>query len=92
MTTYPLSELATIYAADDDSSQPDVVLGRGTLAECVDIIEGLPSEKRNAARIEMDGLDLRYGREEVEELIQFLRDESTGLSNQEISAIAEQDR
>lgn len=91
MTTYPLSEPATVYVAEEGAEQ-DRVAGRGTLTHCVEIIEGFPAEKRAAARIEMDDLDLRFGPREVEDLLRFLRDEDAGLSNQDIAAIEDPDR
>jgi hypothetical protein len=91
MTTYPLSEPATIYD-DEDGAEPDGVARRGTLAECIELIEAFPAEKRRAARIEMDDLDLRFGPREIEDLVRFLRDEDGGLSNQDIAAIADRDR
>ncbi|WP_380784772.1 hypothetical protein [Sphingomonas sp. R86521] len=91
MTTYPLSEPATIYAAEEATEQ-DGVAGRGTLADCVEIIEGFPAEKRASARIEMDDLDLRFGPRDVDDLLRFLRDEDAGLSNQDIAAIENPDR
>jgi hypothetical protein len=92
MTTYPLSELATIYVATGDDAELGEVVGRGTLAECAEIVQGYGSQQRSAARIEMDELDLRFGPREIEELLLFLRDESAGLTNQEISAIPDPDR
>lgn len=87
MTTYPLSEPATIYAADAENP-----VGRGTLADCAELIEGFPPQRRASARIEMDDMELRFGPEEIEELLRFLREESAGLSNQEISEIVAPDR
>lgn len=91
MTTYPLSEPATIYADDDHDAKGTDVLGRGTLAECADLIAEFPADKRNAVRIEMDDLDLQFDTAEVDELLQFLRDESSGLSNKDISTISDPD-
>ncbi len=84
MTTYPLSEPATIYASEGDAD----VLGQGTLAECSDIVQGLPDKDRSSATITMDDLDLSYGPAEVDELVQFLRSEGEGLSNKDIADIA----
>lgn len=91
MTTYPLSEPATIHVGKGDGSGKEDVAGRGTLAECVEVVEALPAEKRASARIEMDALDLRFGTQEIDELLRFLRDEDPGLSNKEISAILDPD-
>ncbi|MEG3179511.1 hypothetical protein [Sphingomonas sp. LT1P40] len=86
MTTYPLSEPATIYLADEADAA-----AQGTLAECAELIEGFSSQQRTSARVEMDALDLRFDAKEIDELLRFLREECGGLSNQEISAIAKQD-
>ncbi|MEG3082087.1 hypothetical protein U1707_00395 [Sphingomonas sp. PB2P12] len=91
MTTYPLSEPATIYAVGDLDAKSTDVLGRGTLSECADLIAEFPAEKRNSVRIQMDDLDLQFDSDEVDELLQFLRDESSGLSNKDISTIPEPD-
>ena len=87
MTTYPLSEPATIYAADTDDA-----VGQGTLAECAELIEGFPAQQRTSARIEMDDMELRFGPEEIAELLRFLREESAGLSNNEIAEIVDPER
>ncbi len=92
MTTYPLSEPATIYAPEEAGARRDGVVGQGTLAECADLVEGFSPQGRKSARIEMDALELRFGPQDIDELLRFLRDESAGLSNQEISAIADPDR
>lgn len=84
MTTYPLSEPATIYASDDQSD----ILGEGTLAECAEIVRGLADDDRSTATIKMDDLELTYGRADIDELVQFLDDEDDGLSNKEIVDIA----
>ena len=91
MTTYPLSEPATVYADGDHDADGTDVLGRGTLAECADLIAGFPAETRNSVRIQMDDLDLQFDSDEVGELLRFLRDESTGLSNKDISTIPDPD-
>lgn len=83
MTTYPLSEPATIYS--DEASES--IAGQGTLAECAEIIEGFSEPQRSSARIVMDAMALDFGRAEIDELLKHLREESAGLSNQEISTI-----
>jgi hypothetical protein len=88
MTTYPLSEPATIYADGNDAKDARV-LGRGTLSECADLIAEFPEEKRTAVRIQMDAMDIQFDSTEVDELLQFLRDESSGLSNKDIEKISE---
>ncbi|WP_028966327.1 hypothetical protein [Sphingomonas phyllosphaerae] len=84
MTTYPLSEPATIYG-DEGGAE---VLGKGTLAECADIVRGLSDEARSSAAIKMDDLPLTYGPAEVSELVHFLRNEDEGLSDRDIADIA----
>lgn len=84
MTTYPMSEPATIRAGGASD-----VLGTGTLADCADQIESLSPEARKSARIVMDDIDLEFGPEEIDALMKFLREEGTGLSDQEISEIPE---
>jgi hypothetical protein len=39
----------------------------------------------------MDDLDLRFGPEEISELLRFLREERPGLSNTEIAEIKDPD-
>lgn len=90
MTTYPLSELATIYSLEGGKSQSDVV-GQGTLEDCADIVADLAPDERKAISIQMDDLDLKFGPEEVGELLRFLRNESSGLSNTEIAEIKASD-
>lgn len=95
MTTYPLSEPATIRSRAKDSeaeSPTDDVVARGSLADCADILQARSPEERAKVEIEVDDMDLRYGPKEIEELLTFLRDESAGLSNQEISSIADPER
>ncbi|MBB5712936.1 hypothetical protein [Sphingomonas xinjiangensis] len=89
MTTYPLSEPATIYASEEDGTERKVV-GQGTLEACAEIVERLPAQGRTSACIEMDELDLKFGPDEVDELSRFLREEGAGLSNRDISAIPDQ--
>lgn len=84
MTTYPLSEPATIYGSDG-------VAGRATLAECAEIAQGFSAETRKSARIEMDDLALQFGPAEIDELLRYLNDEDPGLSNQEIAALPDPD-
>lgn len=64
MTTYPLSEPATIYSVDASGDATSDVLGQGTLEDCVAI---------------------------AGELLHFLREESAGLSNNEIIEIKSSD-
>ena len=89
MTTYPLSEPATIYTAEDNGAGQGDPVRQGTLAECAEIITGFSPGQRSSARIEMDELDLRFGPREIDELLRFLRDESAGLSNHDIAAIVD---
>jgi hypothetical protein len=78
MTTYPLSEPATIYrstkfgSADNRTGE---VVGRGTLSDCAEILEGWSPADRASVLVEMTDQDLRYNSEEIEELLKFLREE-----------------
>lgn len=87
MTTYPLSEAATVYRVKALSDATSEVLGRGTLEECANIVSGLPSDGRQSVFIKMDDLGLKFGPPEIAELLRFLREESPGLSNNEIVQI-----
>jgi hypothetical protein len=87
MTTYPLSEPATIYSVDVSGDVTSDVLGRGTLEDCTEIVAGLSADKQNAVSIQMDGLGLKFGPEEIGELLRFLHEEGAGLSNNEIAEI-----
>lgn len=89
MTTYPLSEPATIYAAE--GAEEESVSGQGSLGDCAELLAGFSPEKRASARIEMDAMDLKFGSREIDELLRFLRDEDEGLSNHEIEAIPDPD-
>jgi len=84
MTTYPLSEPATIYKVDTSDDAVAEVLERGTLEDCADIAAGLSSDEQTAITIKMDRLGLNFGPEEIIELLRFLREETKGLSNNEI--------
>jgi hypothetical protein len=88
MTTYPLSEPATAYVSDDDGNATPQSIFQGTLGECVAIVEGMSQDERSSASIKMDALDLSYGPAEVDELVRYLRDEESGLSNQQIADVA----
>jgi hypothetical protein len=95
MTTYPLSEPATIRrttGGGDGASRTDDVVARGSLADCADMLAAWPVEERSSIQVDVDDMDLRYGPEEIEELLGFLREESAGLSNQDISGIVDPDR
>ena len=91
MTTYPLSEPATIYASDPNSDATAEVVGRGSLEDCAGLLAGLDADRLESIVIQMDDLDLRYGNKEVGELLRFLREESAGLSNNEIAEIKKAD-
>lgn len=91
MTTYPLSEAATIYAVKAPDDAAATVVGQGTLEECADIVSGLASDSQKAVSIEMDNLDLKFGSQEIAELLRFLREEDGGLSNNEIAQIKDPD-
>lgn len=87
MTTYPLSEAATVYGAKALNDAKSQVIGRGTLEECVDIAAGLSPDLQDTVFIEMDNLELKFGTQEIGELRHFLQEESPGLSNREIIQI-----
>ena len=78
MTTYPLSEPATIYRTSDrteaDGGVSEVV-ARGSLSDCAEILEGWSETDRADVEIEIQDMSLRYGPSEIEELLTFLRDE-----------------
>ena len=95
MTTYPLSEPATIRrnaGGVKASNGNDEVIGRGSLADCADILEATSAEERSSLQIDIDDMGLHYGPKEIEELLTYFRDESAGLSNHEISDIEELNR
>ena len=95
MTTYPLSEPATILRAaegDKTSKGADEVIGQGSLADCAEICENLSAAERSSLRIDMNDMDLSYGPEEIEQMLLYLRNEEAGLSNKEISEIDDLDR
>ena len=83
MTTYPLSEAATVHVGDADAGD---LRGGGTLEECVALIEGLSPDDR-LARVSMDDLDLEYGPGEIADLVDFLRQEKPGLSDRDIAKL-----
>ena len=87
MTTYPLSEPATVFVVEDPDTVPSKTAGQGTLEDCVDIVADLPAEQRRTAVIKMDDLDLGFQPDEIAELLQFLKEESAGLSNNDITEI-----
>lgn len=76
MTTYPLSEPATIYrTADQSEGAARDVVARGSLSDCAEILENWSSNDRASVEIEIDDMSLRYGADEIEELLTFLREE-----------------
>ena len=87
MTTYPLSEPATIYADEAAGDATSDVVGQGTLEECVDIVAALSADQQKSVSIRMDALNLKFGPLEIGELLRFLREESGGLSNKAITEI-----
>ena len=91
MTTYPLSEPATIYAVEPSGDAMSEAVGRGTLEECVDIVADLSADRRKSVIIQMDDIDLKFGPGEVSELLRFLREETPGLSNTEIAEVKSAD-
>ncbi|MBD8680067.1 hypothetical protein [Sphingomonas sp. CFBP 13720] len=91
MTTYPLSEPATIHAIDENGEVTGDVVGQGALEACADLVAGLPSGRQESVCIRMDAIDLAFGPTEIRDLIKFLREEDTGLSNSEIAEIRTSD-
>ncbi len=91
MTTYPLSEPATIHATEGADDAMSDVLGRGSLEDCAYIVAGLPSDRQKVVSIRMDALDIKFEAQEIAELLQFLRAEGGGLSNNEITEIKSTD-
>jgi len=89
MTTYPLSEPATAYNDEADNADGALVIATGTLAECADQLHGMPPEELQSVRIRMNNLDLQFEPAEVAELLDFLANESAGLSNRDIAAITD---
>ncbi|MEG8013056.1 hypothetical protein [Sphingomonas sp. 22R3R2A-7] len=87
MTTYPLSEPASIVpvTASGDLSPADI--GRGTLEECVAIVAAQSADRQRAMSIRMDDLDLEFGPDEIGELLQYLGAEKPGLSDTQIMEI-----
>ena len=94
MTTYPLSEPATIRRAvkgDKTSKGADEVIGQGSLADCAEICENLSAAERSSLRIDIDDMDLSYGPEEIKRLLLHLRNEEAGLSDNGIFKIKQTD-
>lgn len=91
MTTYPLSEPATIYPAKTRGDATSAVIGQGTLEECAEIVAALPSDKQRSIVIQMDDLDLKFDAHDISELLRFLHEETPGLSNTEITEIRSPD-
>ena len=76
MTTYPLSEPATIYRkADQAEGAARDAVARGSLSDCAEILEDWSRTDRASVEIEIDDMVLRYGPDEIEELLTFLREE-----------------
>jgi hypothetical protein len=87
MTTYPLSEPATILPRDAGEDAASQAIGRGTLEDCAGIVGNLPADERQSITIQMDEMDLRFDPEDVEGLLRFLRKEEPGLTDKEIANI-----
>jgi len=93
MTTYPLSEPATVRRTTEVPSDTDSnVVMRGSLADCADFLGSWSADERATVEVELDDMDLRYDPGAIDELLTFLREESAGLSNKDIAEIAESDR
>ena len=89
MTTYLLSEPATVHVGVADHHR---VHGHGTLGKCVGLVGDLPPADQRLVRISMDSLPLEFGPREVNELVNFLAGEGSGLSNSDIDEIPEPHR
>jgi len=87
MTTYPLSEPASIVAAAASNDADPADIERGTLEECVAIVATLSPDRQRAIAIRMDNLDLEFGPDEISELLQYLGAEKPGLSDTQIAGI-----
>ena len=87
MTTYPLSEPASIVPVTASGDPIPADIGRGTLEECVAIVAALSPDRQRAIAIRMDNLDLEFGPEEIGELLQYLGAEKPGLSDTQIAGI-----
>jgi len=87
MTTYPLSEPATIHDAAPSGDTTSAAVGRGTLEECVDIVANFPADRQRSILIQMDEIDLRFAPEEIRELLAFLRAETPGISDRDIAEV-----
>ncbi|MEG3160659.1 hypothetical protein U1763_09095 [Sphingomonas sp. LB2R24] len=87
MTTYPLSEPATIHDAEPSDDTTSKAVGQGTLEECIAIVADYSTDRQRSVFIQMDDIDLRFDPKEIIELLQFLRDETPGLSNIEIAEV-----
>ncbi|MEG3089553.1 hypothetical protein [Sphingomonas sp. PB4P5] len=89
-----MSEPATVRRSADAGTavrESDDIVARGSLADCAETLETWSAEERAAIQIDIDDMDIRYGPEEIDTLLSFLRDESAGLSNNDIAAITDPD-
>ncbi len=87
MTTYPLSEPASIVPVAASNDDGPTEFGRGTLEECVAIVAAQSADRQRAMSIRMDNLDLEFGPDEIGELLQYLGAEKPGLSDTQIADI-----
>ena len=82
MTTYPLSEPSTIYRSAGQSEDPAAdVVSRGSLADCAETLEGWSAADRAGIRVQVDEMNLTYGPPEIEELLDFLREEAAAAQD-----------
>jgi hypothetical protein len=77
MTTYPLSEPATIYR----SAGSGEIVSQGSLSDCAETLQGWSADDRATVRVAMDDMDLNYGSAEIEELLAFLRAEDADAAD-----------
>ena len=87
MTTYPLSEPATILPLRAGENAASQAISRGTLEDCVSNVGDLPVDERQSVAIQMDDMDLRFDHEGIKGLIRFLHNEGLGLTDNEIANI-----
>ncbi len=81
MTTYPLSEPASIVPVTASGDADPADTGRGRLEECVAIVAAQSADRQRAMSIRMDSLDLEFGPDEIGELLQYLGAETGALGH-----------
>lgn len=88
MTTYPLSEPATIYRkANQTGDAVRDIVARGSLSDCAEFLYSWSETDRVFIDIEIDDMALLYGPNEIEELLAFLREEASDKSSPSQAAL-----